>query len=305
MLPSATNNSDAFDPESLGYLLQPQRYRDVDANIRRGRDALQKAQAAAPDVPHTGRVTVDPETGLPAVDLVADDIAREDTADIDALLVRNLGDYLLGEPQAQGAVFSAAPPVLDASRLGEMLAGDIAAQARGLEGSAADASWQAPNFAANRSVSQRLQDDLSYNLRAGYAVGDGSDIQALAQQIDAQGNSNTETKGVRYALPVDRLSEDLGMDFTGFKHQVDADGIRHALKSHGDARREAMRGQIVVTAEDFGRIPEIVADYDSVELAGKDGNGNDLIRYRKAFNGTTYYVEEVRRKRGELTIKTL
>lgn len=152
---------------------------------------------------------------------------------------------------------------------------------------------------------QRLREDLGYNLRAGYAVGDGGDIQALAQQIDAQGNSNTETKGVRYALPSERLSQDLGMDFTGFKHQVDADGIRHALKNHGDAKREAQRGQIAVTADDFGRIPEIVADYDSVELVGKDSNGNDLIRYRKAFNGTTYYVEEVRRKRGELTIKTL
>jgi hypothetical protein len=42
-----------------------------------------------------------------------------------------------------------------------------------------------------------------------------------------------------------------------------------------------------------------------VEHVGQDPRGNDLIRYRKRDNGVTYYVEEVRNKRGELMAKTM
>lgn len=57
-----------------------------------------------------------------------DAIAREDTGDIDALLAQHLplglGEQLADE-LAAGGVFAGLPPTLDASRLGQMLAGDL------------------------------------------------------------------------------------------------------------------------------------------------------------------------------------
>ena len=44
---------------------------------------------------------------------------------------------------------------------------------------------------------------------------------------------------------------------------------------------------------------------DSIESVGKDANGNDLIRYSKKYDGTIYYVEEIRKGRMELVAKTL
>ncbi len=82
-------------------------------------------------------------------------------------------------------------------------------------------------------------------------------------------------------------------------------GLALARGYHGNAKTEEQRGQLPITAEDWARLPEIIGNFDTVEAVGEGGHGTPLIRYSKRFNGTTYYVEEVRGKRKELAAKTM
>ncbi|MDE5888962.1 MAG: DUF2213 domain-containing protein, partial [Bacilli bacterium] len=124
----------------------------------------------------------------------------------------------------------------------------------------------------------------------------------------AKDNPNERTK-----LNVGKVSDKLhkeaqehGLDLTDYTHDLDVSGTRHAYKNHGDEKKEANRGQIALTDDDFEKIPEIVDNYDSVEFGEKDKKGTPLIKYKKQYkDGTTYYVEEVRTKHKNLTIKTM
>ncbi|MER2492325.1 LPD38 domain-containing protein [Catenovulum sediminis] len=146
--------------------------------------------------------------------------------------------------------------------------------------------------------------DINYNLPKNTIVGTGSDIQKLAAKPE-----RIKQKKIRYAAvkkeESDKLEQIINQSVDGYKHVVDTSAINHTFRKHGNQSTEEKRGQIAVTEKDFNRIPEIVANPDEITNAGKDDLGNQLIRYRKAFNGTTYYVEEVRSKRKELAMKTM
>lgn len=103
----------------------------------------------------------------------------------------------------------------------------------------------------------------------------------------------------------ERIKESTGLDIKGYRRVVDSFGVRHAIKNHGNDKSESDRGQQGITESDFAKIPEIISNPDSIRYVGKDKLGRDLIEYKKRFNGTTYYTEEVRTKRGELATKTL
>ena len=106
----------------------------------------------------------------------------------------------------------------------------------------------------------------------------------------------------------ERLRNDLsakGIEVDGdYKHVIDNNAIRHALKNHGGSREEK-RGQIPITDDDFERIEDVVANYDTIEVeTGK--RGNDNIIYSKTYeDGTTIFVEEKRDGRKELAAVTM
>ncbi|MFZ1829070.1 MAG: hypothetical protein WAW42_09940 [Candidatus Competibacteraceae bacterium] len=150
--------------------------------------------------------------------------------------------------------------------------------------------------------------DIHYNLPKGTTVGGAAEISALHDAVQSDSLPANTKQAIRYGIvgPIEasRLQQATGLDLNGYKHTVDSFAIRHALNEHGK-ESETQRGQTPLTKEDFSRIPEIVNAPDRVERGGKDATGNDLIRYAKRYNGTTYYVEEVRTKRQELMAKTL
>lgn len=152
-------------------------------------------------------------------------------------------------------------------------------------------------------------DALAENLPKGTIAGGVSEIGALHDMVRDNQVPAGEKRAVRFAAVSDQEAEQIkaatGLDVAGYKHTIDSFAIRHTYQKHGNAKLEALRGQLPVTREDILRIPEIVASPDEITSLGKDALKNELIRYRKAFNGTTYYVEEVRNKRGELAAKTL
>jgi N12 class adenine-specific DNA methylase len=147
-------------------------------------------------------------------------------------------------------------------------------------------------------------------LPRGVSVGGEPEITALYQAVDSGRVPANEKRAVRYATEdggarTAQVSHAAGVDVAGWAHSVDSFAMRKVVKDHGSATTEATRGQLPIDAADWARLPEIISDFDAVEAVGEDGHGTALLRYRKQFNGTTYYVEEVRKKRKELAAKTM
>lgn len=84
------------------------------------------------------------------------------------------------------------------------------------------------------------------------------------------------------------------LDISGYKHEINNYAIHHALKEHPN-----------LLEIDFARIPEILMFPDEVFYEGKSRLGLHVIKYRKAFNGTTYYLEEIRGGKKLLGMKTM
>ena len=89
-----------------------------------------------------------------------------------------------------------------------------------------------------------------------------------------------------------------------YRHVMDNFSYHHIRARHS-GKREILRGQIPITDNDFIRIPEIIARYDSLVLS-TNKIGNDVLLYRRMFDdGILYLAEEIRRGRKELAICTL
>ena len=131
----------------------------------------------------------------------------------------------------------------------------------------------------------------------------------LQQVIDkAKSNPIERQKLVigKVAKDLEEKAKDNGFDISGYQHDLDVSGTRHAIKEHGQPKTEEPRGQIAITDEDFEKIPDVIYGYDEVAFTGKNKIGRETITYKKAFDdGTILYVEEIRDKRKTLTINTL
>ena len=113
--------------------------------------------------------------------------------------------------------------------------------------------------------------------------------------------------GITRAEDVSRLNDATGLNLQpGLVHSVDASAINHIIKNHGNAKAEAARGQLPVTAEDIAMVPEITRHPETiVSYAGKNANGLDVIRYQKRINGHAIVLEEVRNKTNQLALASM
>lgn len=88
-------------------------------------------------------------------------------------------------------------------------------------------------------------------------------------------------------------------------HYMDTNGIRHALKRHGEGR-EHTPGQIPITEADFLKVPEIIANPDVVAYGSRTKTGGQAVVYGKALNdGTFLMVEERWEGKDLLSFKTM
>lgn len=94
------------------------------------------------------------------------------------------------------------------------------------------------------------------------------------------------------------------LDLNGYTRIIDKFGINHTLKEHGNEKTERPRGLILVTKEDFEFIPEIVKS-ENVIYSGKSKLGLDCLLYEAIIDEIYYYIEEVRKGKKELCIKTM
>ena len=125
-------------------------------------------------------------------------------------------------------------------------------------------------------------------------------------------SDSLETNGKLIKCVIAAVSEALVNDLktsgividTTYKHTIDNSAVRHVMNSHG-SERETLRGQIPITIDDLKIIRSIIEGYDSIKTE-KNRRMQDVIIYTKTMvDGTTYYVEEIRRGRHELAASTL
>lgn len=133
--------------------------------------------------------------------------------------------------------------------------------------------------------------------------------EELKQVIEKARNNPTEHQKLvigKVSPELEEKAKENGFDISGYQHDLDVSGTRHAIKEHGQPKTEEPRGQIAITDGDFEKIPEVIYGYDDVSFTGKNKIGRETITYKKAFDdGTIMYVEEIRNKRKTLTINTL
>ena len=133
--------------------------------------------------------------------------------------------------------------------------------------------------------------------------------EELKQVIDKAQNNPTEHQKLvigKVSPELEEKAKENGFDISGYQHDLDVSGTRHAIKEHGQPKTEEPRGQIAITDGDFEKIPEVIYGYDDVSFTGKNKIGRETITYKKAFDdGTIMYVEEIRDKRKTLTINTM
>lgn len=93
------------------------------------------------------------------------------------------------------------------------------------------------------------------------------------------------------------ILEKTGLDVRGYTRVIDNYGVRHTIKQHGNEVKEAKRGQIAVTLDDFSKIALITSAPDDIFADGKNKIGRDVIVFVKVIEGIGYrHVEEVRGK---------
>jgi hypothetical protein len=89
------------------------------------------------------------------------------------------------------------------------------------------------------------------------------------------------------------MAKEAGFDIDGFEHEVTSHFINHALKSHGNRKKESGRGQIALTENDFDKISELLKNPDYI-VFGVKTKGKNIISYSKKFSdNTTLYFEEI------------
>ena len=93
------------------------------------------------------------------------------------------------------------------------------------------------------------------------------------------------------------ILEKTGLNVAGFERVLDNYGVRHTIKQHGNPSKEAKRGQIAVTVEDFEMIMLMTSQPDNVFADGKNKIGRDVLIFVKVIDGIGYrHVEELRGK---------
>lgn len=104
-----------------------------------------------------------------------------------------------------------------------------------------------------------------------------------------------------------RISDLLGYDVTSENYIITSDGVKHVFDQHGDAGKEAARGNIPLTDDIIEKLPEVLANPDSIDLGHQESRGDRSgIVFQKAFpNGTIVYIQFDNSGRGTIEGKTI
>lgn len=164
---------------------------------------------------------------------------------------------------------------------------------------AIDAGW---DYMPGGSVSEELRTLLDQKAKASPAAlatamlreAAPIDVRQFVERSMATGDRKI-TLDLGTVKNVERIREKTGFDLTGFTRLIDNYGVRHTLGNHGDVRKEASRGQLAVTVDDFLLLTTIMDFFDEVRHDGKNRVGRDVLVFTKEIDEVGYrHVVEVR-----------
>ncbi len=89
-------------------------------------------------------------------------------------------------------------------------------------------------------------------------------------------------------LLAEEIMNETGYDFQGKNVTLRADNVRKIFKDHGTERTEAPRGQRPITADDFGKIPEVIGNPDSISES--DYFGRPAAEFKKTIDNSRITV---------------
>lgn len=101
------------------------------------------------------------------------------------------------------------------------------------------------------------------------------------------------------------LSKLVGEDVRGFKHAASNQSMKHTLDKHGNAKKEAARGQKAIGADDFAKLPLIVKAGKYVQVEQRSF-GPRRVEIVSRIDGDEYhYIAEIRRGKRRLDMITM
>ena len=104
----------------------------------------------------------------------------------------------------------------------------------------------------------------------------------------------------------ERIFNETGVDAENYNITISSNEIRKILlNSHGDEKKENLRGQRAITEDDILAIPKIIEEADFIELYRKKYDGEPIIRFIKTISGKTTVVSYVSQKKHDLGVQTM
>ena len=133
--------------------------------------------------------------------------------------------------------------------------------------------------------------------------------EQLSQFIsDSIADKTMDKKMYFGAIPADlasRIRSDTGVNVENFNLSLGSYEVRKILKDHGNAAKEAARGQRAIVADDFGHITDVVLNPTEITLSNQDYMGKPAIIFSGDHNGRMNVVAVVSDKRLDLFVQTV
>ena len=102
-----------------------------------------------------------------------------------------------------------------------------------------------------------------------------------------------------------RIEEDTGVNVEKYNLSLGSYEVRKILKDHGNATKEAARGQRAIIADDFEHVMDVVLNPAKIVRSGQDYMGKPVIVFSGEHNGKMNVVAVVSDKRLDLFVQTV
>lgn len=129
---------------------------------------------------------------------------------------------------------------------------------------------------------------------------------AVREFVDSHKVGNTDARlslGALGGEPSRFLRDALDRDPTSMTRTLEASAVRHVLKNHGNAKTEALRGQVAITKDDFALLQQI-AMQGRRNLSNETNRGSPVVHVQLSLGGYDYTVKEAVR-RSDVTLVTM
>jgi hypothetical protein len=139
-----------------------------------------------------------------------------------------------------------------------------------------------------------------------------NDEELLKKQLEAlinlaKSDANTNETIVFEANPeiLEQMSNQFEKDLSDYNFQIDMYAIRHIFKEHTDAKKEELRGQIVINESDILLVFDVLNQPDLFFYDGKSRLGKDIFVFQKLIGNRYVIIKEVREGKKKIALHSM